>query len=42
MGTSILIFQLCIGEGLAMGLFGFEIVKANKLKEVENLKGPHS
>jgi len=41
-GTSILIFQLCIREGLAMGLFGFEIVKVNKLKEVENLKGPHS
>jgi hypothetical protein len=39
-GTSPLIFQLCIREGLAMGLFGFEIVKANKLKEVENLKGP--
>ncbi len=40
--TSILIYQLCIGEGLTMGLCGFEIIKANRLKEVEPLKGPHS
>jgi hypothetical protein len=42
MGTSILIYQIYIGEGLAMGLFRFEIVEANRLREVENLKSPHS
>jgi hypothetical protein len=25
-----------------MGLFGFEIIEAGRLKEVENLKSPHN
>jgi hypothetical protein len=30
MGTSILIYQLCIKEDHIMGLFGFEVVKAGE------------